>query len=245
MSKRVQEQRQAARMVREQLAREKRRKRTMWIALGVVAVLAIGGMIGYAIYAGQKPTSYNTPAHANADGTAIVTGSGPVKVDIYQDYLCPYCRQFHDSAGAALTQMAEQGQITLAIHPVAILDRASTNEYSTRSAAASGCAADGGKFFEFNDALYANQPAEGTAGPTDEQLIATGTGLGLTDTFATCVNDGTYMTWPEHTTDAFSAAGLSGTPSVLVNGTKVDPTLAAVQAAVAAAAPATGTPSAS
>ena len=84
-------------------------------------------------------------------------------------------------------------------------------------------------------ALYANQPQEGTAGPTNEELIATGRSVGLGDAFATCVNDGKYETWPDHTTDAASARGVSGTPSVFVNGTKVDPTLAAVTAAIAAA----------
>jgi protein-disulfide isomerase len=235
MSRRVQEQRQAARMVRERLAREQRRKRTMWISIGVVVVLAIGGMIGYAIYAGQKSTSWNTPANANAGGDAVVTGSGPVTVDIYQDYLCPYCKQFHDSAGPTLTQLAEQNKITLAIHPIAILDQQSTNEYSTRAAAASGCASDGGKFLAFNDALYANQPSEGSAGPTNDELITTGKGVGLTDSFGTCVTDGTYLTWPAHTTDAASEKGVSGTPSVFVNGTKVTASLAAVQAAITAA----------
>jgi protein-disulfide isomerase len=242
MSKRVQERRQAARMVREQLAREQRRKRTLWIAIGTVVVLAIGGMIGYAIYTSQKPTSWNTPAQANANGDAIVTGSGPVTVDIYQDYLCPYCKQFHDSAGATLAQLAEQNKITLAIHPIAILDRQSTNQYSTRSAAAAGCASDGGKFLAFNDALYADQPAEGGAGPTDDELITTGKSVGLTDSFGTCVTAGTYLTWPEHITDAASAKGVSGTPSVFVNGTKVNATLEAVQSAIAAAG---GTPSVS
>jgi len=236
MSKRVQQQRQAARMVREQLAREQRRKRTLWIAIGTVVVLVIGGMIGYAIYSSQKSTTWNTPAHANADGTAIVTGSGKVSVDIYQDYLCPYCKQLHDTAGPTLAALAEQNKITLNIHPIAILDQSSTNQYSTRSAAASGCAADGGKFLAFNDALYANQPAEGGAGPTNEELITTGQSVGLTDSsFPTCVNNGTYMTWPEHTTDSASEKGVSGTPSVFVNGTKVTASLAAITEAITAA----------
>src|SRR3546814_4082241 len=40
------------------------------------------------------------------------------------------------------------------------LNRFSTTEYSTRSSAAAGCAARGGKFKEFTDALFARQPPE-------------------------------------------------------------------------------------
>jgi protein-disulfide isomerase len=235
MSKRAQDQRRTARIVREQLARERRRKRTLWISIAVVAVLVIGGGIGYAVYSSQKPTTFNTPANANAAGDGIVTGSGPVPVEIYQDYLCPFCKQLHDSAEAQINQMAAQNKITLTIHPIAILDSRSTNKYSSRAAAAAGCASDGGKFLQYNDALYANQPAEGTAGPTNGELIATGRSIGLGDSFATCVNDNRYETWPTHTTDAASARGVSGTPTVFVNGTRVEPTLDAITAAVAAA----------
>jgi protein-disulfide isomerase len=242
MSKRVQEQRNAARLLREQRARQRRRKRTLWIAAGTVLVLVVGGLIAYTVYTNQKATSWNTPAHADSAGDGIVTGSGPVTVDVYQDYLCPYCRQFHDSAGSTLVRMADSGKISLVIHPIAILDNRSTNEYSTRAAAAAGCASDGGKFLAFNDALYADQPEEGAAGPTDAQLITTGTSVGLGDSFGSCVTDKTYLTWPEHTTDEASKRGISGTPSIFVNGTKVDPTLEAVQAAVAAATPASASP---
>lgn len=235
MSKRVQEQKRAAQIVREQLARERRRQRTLWIAIVSVLVLAIGGAIGYAVYTSQKPTTYNIPANSNAAGDGIVTGSGPVSVEIYQDYLCPFCKQFHDSAESQLNQMADQNKIKLTIHPIAILDNRSTNQYSSRAAAAAGCASDGGKFLPYNDALYGNQPAEGTAGPTNDQLISTGRSIGLGDSFATCVSDGRYETWPTHTTDAASARGVSGTPTIYVNGTKVDATVQAVTAAIAAA----------
>jgi protein-disulfide isomerase len=45
-------------------------------------------------------------------------------------------------------------------HPVAILDAMSTDRYSTRAAAASGCAADGGRFLEYHYRLFAAEPPE-------------------------------------------------------------------------------------
>ncbi len=131
----------AARLVRDQIAKEQRRKRTMWISIAAVAALVIAGLIGWGIYAGNKTTGYTAPKGANAAGNGISTGSGPVVVDEYVDYLCPHCKSFHDEASASIAQLAADGKITLVTHPVAYLDGASTNRYSTRASAAAGCAA--------------------------------------------------------------------------------------------------------
>jgi protein-disulfide isomerase len=237
-------------MIREQKEREARRKRTILFSAVAVMVLVIGGMIGYAIYATNKPTTHATPQHANAAGDGIVVGSGPIKVDIYQDFQCPACKAFHASADDTLEGMANDNKITLTTHPIAILNRMSSTNYSSRSAAASGCAADGGKFAEYADVLYTNQPAEGSAGLTDDELINLGRGVGLGDEFATCVKDGTYSTWPDFTTDESSKKGVNSTPTIFVNDKKVvaatNQTITdAVYAAIAAAGGPTVSPAAS
>jgi protein-disulfide isomerase len=83
--------------------------------------------------------------------------------------------------------------------------------------------------------LYAHQPEEGTAGPTDADLVRLGEAAGLSGSFATCVRDGTYWRWPAHVTVEASRRGVSGTPTVYVNGKRVNATLGAVQAAISAA----------
>lgn len=231
MSKRD-DRRSAARIVRDQLEREKRRKRTVWTTVIAVSALVIGGLVGWGVYASQKQGQVHIPAGANQDGNAIVTGTGPVIVDDYIDFICPHCKTFHDEATATLEQLISENKITLATHPVAYLDRFSTNRYSTRASAASGCAADEGKFTEFVDALFDAQPVEGSAGPTDSDLINMGTQHGLTDKFAQCVQDKRYVTWAKKVSDDAGAAGVTGTPTVFVNGKKVQGTVAAIVAAV-------------
>lgn len=250
MSKRVEQQRNAAKLIREQKAREARRKRIVLISAIAGVVLVVGGMIGYALYASNKPITHATPAHANAAGDGIVVGSGPVTVEIYQDYQCPACKAFHDSAHTTIEKLATDNKITLVTHPIAILDRMSTNKYSTRSAAASGCSADGNKFTEYSDVLYANQPAEGGAGHTDDQLITYGRGIGLGDEFANCVTSGKYLTWPDFTTEQSSKRGVNSTPTIYVNDKKVTPSSGqtvtdAVYAAITAAGGPTVKPNAS
>jgi protein-disulfide isomerase len=231
------EQRSAARVVREQLARERRRRRTLWTSLIAVAVLVIAGLVGWSVYAGHRPASYTPPPGASSDGSGVVVGNGPVTVDIYEDFICPICHQFEQQSGSTVDQLVAAGKVRVVYHPVAFLEPNSTTNYSTRSSAASGCAAQGGKFREYAKALFQHQPAEGGPGLPDSELINIGVGVGLNQaSFSSCVQGGTYKAWTAHVTDAASAAGVNATPTVMVAGKQVSqPTPAAITAAVAAA----------
>jgi protein-disulfide isomerase len=210
MSRRDRDRAEARRTVEEQKARERRRRVTLWTSLAVVVVLVLAGMIGWGMLASQDRATagtLTTPAAAVDDGTAFAVGSGPVTVDVYEDFLCPICHEFENESGAALRQMADAGKITLRYHPIAILDRASNGtRYSTRSAAAAAAAAEGGRFREYHDVLFANQPAEGTDGLDDAKLIELGRSVGLTGSgFADPVRGRTY--WSRATEVTGTASG--------------------------------------
>lgn len=173
------------------------------------------------------------PAQAPSDGDGIAVSSGPVQVDLYIDFLCPYCRMFEEQHGAAVDEMADRGLITAVYHPLGYLDRLSSTRYSTRAASASGCASDHGAFREYLYTLYDAQPPEGTAGLSDEELAQLGMQTGLDENFAACVINDAYVEWAEYVTALALARGVSGTPSVYVDGVGVP---ASAQAIVAAAA---------
>ena len=176
------------------------------------------------------------PAGATEAGDGILIGHGPVRVDAYIDFLCPFCRQFELAAGPALAGLVADGRISLAQHPMNFLDEASTTSYSTRAAAASGCAADQGRFTEYAHALFVSQPPEGGPGLSDEELADLGRGAGLDGPeFTACLAAGTYRDWPSFVTARAAAAGVGATPTVLVAGVGVDPDPQAITAAVAAA----------
>jgi protein-disulfide isomerase len=228
----------AKRVVQQQLAKEKRRQRTLLTSAIAVAVLVIAGLISWAVMAGQQHDTVTTPTVAVDDGTGFAVGSGPVKIDIYEDFICPACGDFEKSAGSTVSQLVTDGKVTVVYHPIAILDRYSSTEYSTRAAAASAAAAQGGKFAEFHNALFAQQPEENSAGLSDAELVEIGKSVGLSDAaFANAVTDGTYRGWAAKVTETASARGVTGTPTVLVAGKQIDqPTPQALTAAVAAAA---------
>jgi protein-disulfide isomerase len=238
MSKGTKERAAAKRIVEQQKARERRRAVTIWTSVAVVVLLVIAGLIGWVVLAGQEKdnaANLTTPPVAVDGGTAFAVGDGPVKVDIYEDFMCPVCREFEDSAGATIQQLVDANKVTVQYHPIAFLDRASNGtQYSTRSAAAAAAAAEGGKFAEYHKVLFDNQPAEGSDGLTDAKLIELGKSVGLTgQAFADAVTGKTYWAWATKVTEEASSRGVTGTPTVLVGGEKLaNPTAAALEQAV-------------
>ena len=184
----------------------------------------------------QPITPKSVPADATPEGDAVVIGEGQVRVDAFIDFLCPFCRRFELSSGAVLAKLAAEGRVRLAYHPMNFLDEASTTNYSTRAAAASGCAADQGRFLDFAHALFVNQPPEGGPGLSDAELAGLGQNAGLdVAPFAACLSDGPYLDWPAYVTARAIAAGVEATPTVLVAGVQVKAEAPAIAAAVARA----------
>jgi len=242
MSKRTST-KQGNRVVREQLARERRQQRNRWISVIAIFLLVIAGLIGFAVYETHKPSSMAVPSHTSDLGGAntglVVAGSGPVTVEVYLDFMCPHCKEFETTVTPTLNQLVAANKITLIWHPVNILDDSSTTKYSTRAGSSAGCAADapGNKLQGYGEALFANQPAEGSAGLSDDQIIEIAGNAGInTPEFAQCVRGQKYADWVNQVTNSMFQRGYNATPTVLVNGKPVaNPTAANVQAAVNAA----------
>lgn len=202
----------------------------IWVSVAVVVLLvAVAGLVVWMNNTATAPEPVNTPDAAviNQETGAITVGDGAGTMDTYIDFMCPVCNQFEQAYGEAIQSLVDDGTITLNIHPISILDRASQGtEYSTRAASAMYCvaAADGSAAVPFMQAMYANQPAEGSTGLTDEQILAIAAGVGVTG-IDSCVNDGTYKGYvtamTEKTPVAPSAQGI-GTPTIAINGQVID-----------------------
>jgi protein-disulfide isomerase len=226
--------------LREQ-ERQSGRRRKRWVtALVVAAVVALVG--GGAAFQASRTTADGAaaaPTGVTADGYGVLLGSAdaPVLVEVYEDFLCPACGRFEEAAGVALREMTAEGSVRVVYRPMAFLDGASTDRYSTRALNASACAVDAGRFAQYHERLFAKQPAEGGPGLSDAQLVALGSEAGITDKgFADCVDNLDFEPWTQRATDAASKAGVVQTPTIRVNGEALeDTTLAGLQAAVLAA----------
>jgi protein-disulfide isomerase len=212
-------------VVREQLAAERRRRRTLWISVAAVLVLLVAGVVGWGIYRSHRPVEFATPAGVTNDGGdragITVAGDGPVLVEVYLDFLCPACKQFETTTQPTIDQLLAARKIRLVWHPLSFLDSYSAPPgYSGRAANAAACSANDGKLGAYGINLYAVQPPEGSAGLTDDQLIDLGGPLGLNaPSFAQCVRGGTYNPWVSNVDDKAARRGVTATPTVYVNGT--------------------------
>lgn len=203
--------------------------RTPLIVVGAVVVVAV--VVGLAVWFVNRPSAEPvTPAYASeVAGAVIAAGTGPVVIDVYEDYLCPQCERFEERYGDEFTAALNRNEITVRYHAVAILDPLTNPEgYSTRAANAAVCSVPAGIFPAYHGWLFDSQPAEGSAGLTDEELIKAGTELGATGNFAGCVMGGTNSPAIAIETGTVAAdpslrgeRGF-GTPTVAVDGTKID-----------------------
>ena len=248
-SQQREEARAKARDLREKRASGEKRKKllvTVGIALGIV--LAVAGIVYAIVIAMSTPNekvdnSKKVPANVTKLGGVIIGKDLKIasaaeieatnRVVIYQDYQCPICQLFEVPNSSQLKTWAESGLATIEIHPISFLDGQSLNNYSSRATNAAFCVANSQpeKFFAVNSALYANQPAEQSAGPSDSELKSTLSGAGVTMNaeMNTCIDQKRYAKFIENrTAEALSKPAVTGTeiptgtPYILVNGTKYD-----------------------
>ena len=237
----------SARTAREQAAAtraasqaaEKRRQRVINLVIAVVIGVVVVGIVGGALYvSNQKKADTGAVADPSAavptggfpsgDPLAygIPSGDGPVTVQVWEDFQCPACKAFEESAGENVRQLAQDGKIRLVTRVTTFLDRSFSTNNSRRAAAAYGCAVDAGKGAEYKTTVFANQPATEGEGWTDDQLVGFAGDAGITGdaltTFEQCFTDRVYLPWATNSTEEFYNNQIPGTPTVLVDGKKVE-----------------------
>jgi protein-disulfide isomerase len=222
---------------------QRRRRRTVGgVGAAVLVVLAV--VVVIAVQASRTATAVNAAVPANTidGGNVVVVGSAdaPVTVDLYEDFQCPNCKAFEDTSGATLAQKVTAGTVQLHYHGMAFLDTSANAQYPTRALNAAAVVlttAGPDAFQSFHDLLYANQPPEGGSGLTDDQLIGYAAQAGASgQAVEQDIRNLTYGDWVKTVTDQASKDGVTGTPTVLVDGhVLTDLSPAGVTAAVEAA----------
>lgn len=201
------------------------------VLLVIVLVVVAGGVTFWSASDERTGPGSSAPSEPAPGGLELPPGvaedqpylelstseDGPV-VDVYVDFLCPHCAAFHEAQGEDLQQLAQDGEITLRLHPRAMLDTNSTPPgYSSRAANAAVCAyaEEPTQWFAAESALFTDQPD--AAGLTDDELatrLTEATGLEVAD----CIAEGTYLPWIQDVVEPEAVSTGQGTPAVFVDG---------------------------
>jgi protein-disulfide isomerase len=135
-----------------------------------------------------------------------------VKMIVFSDFQCPYCKAFHPTIKQALSEYGDKilfvfKQFPLSnIHPQAL-----------PAALASECANEQGKFLSYADKLFEKQAEWGkTTGIQSFKTYAAQLGLSASQ-FGTCLDSKKYQSKVDADQAEGQSFGISGTPDVFVN----------------------------
>ncbi|MEU6806667.1 thioredoxin domain-containing protein [Streptomyces neyagawaensis] len=189
---------------------------------------------------GQREAQYGSdfasaeelPEKLGADGTTITVGDpdAPVKVHLYEDPRCPYCEEFETTGGGPQLREAMLERWTRAEYTLAsFLDGRAGGTGSKKAVNALRAALEEGKFVEYHEVLYANQPEESVDGFTDACLLRlAGKVEGLRGPeFDGAVRSMKYRGFVAASQNAYEKAGGAkepegpGTPTAEINGKRI------------------------
>jgi protein-disulfide isomerase len=225
--------REKAREIRraKEIAEQQRRRRTRILGIGglIIGGLVVAIVISLIVTAGKGNTPETaadkpliTPTSATPTGALVVgAAAAPVKLEVYLDYMCPFCGRYERANGKEIDRLIADGTVRLELHPLSFLDRFSKGtKYSTRTANAIVTVAEKApdKLLAFNAALFAQQPEENTSGLTNDQIGSLAAGAGVPPEVVSQFGLGTYEPWIAQVTDAAFRSGITGTPTVKING---------------------------
>ncbi|MFW0862589.1 MAG: DsbA family protein [Candidatus Komeilibacteria bacterium] len=201
--------------------------------LGIIAGILIMFVIGFFILLGlylsdsdysfnnNNPSVVNSNSGNNNPPAAIrgiqkddnIRGNKNAKIVLieYSDFQCPYCTRAHST----LQQVVEEyGDDVAWVYRHFPLD--SIHPYARKTAEGSECAADQDMFWEFADAVFAdnsilNQGVDGI------KQIASSIGLNM-NKFNSCLDSGKYTDKVNTDYQEGVANGVTGTPATFING---------------------------
>lgn len=147
-------------------------------------------------------------------------GSGKNNVTIYADFQCPACLNFSQWVGLLFQSYADAGKITIT-HKQFPLTSIHKNAY--RDAIAALCGAEQWKYTEAKNALYLLESKKNGATLTDAERIDALSSVWLDRaTLTQCLSDNRYAQQVDEEVIAGDKLGISWTPTVLLNGTRLD-----------------------
>ena len=211
---------------RERMQRQQRRQRL--ILLGLIslgtALVVLAVVLPQLRPVGEIVTV--TPAALpNADGLSLGDSNAVATIDVFEDFQCPACQRFTENTESLIIQnLVATGQARYVFHHYPFLDGngAGSSGESDQAANAAMCANEQDKFWEMHSILYANWNGENQGAFSDRRIQAMAESLELDmEAFNSCFSANEYEAEIQADFELGQQMGVSGTPTVFVNGQRV------------------------
>jgi protein-disulfide isomerase len=222
--------------------RQAEARRRQLTVVGIVAVAAIGiaaFLIVPQIIENSKPVgeiiAITPQPYPYATGKVLGAPEAQVVIELFSDFQCPACRQFSETVEPQIVSTyIETGQaVRLEYKHYIVVDQIVGGEESRRAAEASECANEQGQFWNYHDLLYTNWNGEGQGAFANNRLKAFAASLTLdTAKFNSCFDSRAYGNVVTSQTNEGVSRGVSGTPTIFVNGAQTPASWAALQTAI-------------
>jgi len=151
---------------------------------------------------------------STAMGSPILgSESAPITIIEFGDYQCEQCyKWYHNTKDSIVQNYIETGKANLIFVDLAILGRD-----SPKAAAATYCAEEQGKYWEYHDLLYTFQEGVNSGWANSERLKAFAFSLELdTELFDSCVDSGKFAKRVQFNTNEAKKQGATGTPTFII-----------------------------
>ncbi|HEU0302489.1 MAG TPA: thioredoxin domain-containing protein, partial [Longimicrobium sp.] len=136
------------------------------------------------------------------------------------DFQCPSCMQFATFSKPLMKEYVDNGTVRFVWYDYPLVEM---HQNAMLAARAGRCANEQNQFWAYHDALFARQSEWSEAGDAANRFIGYAQQAGLDrGAFSQCLRSDRYQREVSESRQLGSTFGVSGTPTIFVNGRKLD-----------------------
>lgn len=216
-------------MTRKPAPRGRSSMAPFYAVVGVVALAGIGWLLYQSMGGGGKPVTAPVPvvmdqARLNrVQGVSAGRADAPVVIYEFADFQCPACGQFASLVAPLIKErLVQPGKVRYVYYDFPIID---AHRNAFLAARAGRCANEQGRFWEFHDVIYGQQPNWSTEADPSDLFVEYGVRAGAEEgRFEECLRSDKYAKEVSESMELGKSLGVGGTPTLIVNGRRLGST---------------------
>jgi protein-disulfide isomerase len=216
---------------KRQARREKMRKQEMRSRMTTIGLITAGALLLVIAFIWPQFTTIDdlivpeTTELPNPDGLSLGDPNAPAVIDVFVDFQCSACQFFTENVEPLIIEyLVATGKARMVYRHYPFLDGEGAGSIgeSDQAANAAMCANEQDRFWDMHGMIFANWNGTNQGNFSNRRLQAMADEVDLDmDAFNACFSENRYREEIQADFDYGQEIGVSGTPSVFVNGQKV------------------------